>query len=225
MSYIGIPPFGQTIRSVTNITATSSQTTFNIVGGYQTGYVDVFLNGVLLVPTTDYTATDGLTVVLGTGATAGDAFQALSYQPVSLVDCLQATNNLSDLTNVSTARTNLGLAIGTDVPAYSATTLKTSSTGSSILPSGTTAQRDGSPSAGYIRFNSDDGSFEGYDGSAWGSIGGGSNLTALGLWENAATITANYTITAGNNAMSAGPITVDSGVTVTVPSGSTWTVV
>lgn len=38
MSYIGIPPFGQTIRSVTNITATASQTTFNIVGGYQAGY-------------------------------------------------------------------------------------------------------------------------------------------------------------------------------------------
>ena len=105
------------------------------------------------------------------------------------------------------------------------TTLKTSLTGSSVLASGTTAQRDVSPSAGYIRFNSDESSFEGYDGSAWGSIGGGSNLTALGLWENAATISANYTITAGNNAMSAGPITVDSGVTVTVPSGSTWTVV
>lgn len=201
MSYIGIPPFGQTIRSVTNITATASQTTFNIVGGYQAGYVDVFLNGVLLVPTTDYTATDGLTVVLGTGATAGDAFQALSYQPVSLIDCY------------------------TQAQTDALFTAKTSSTGSSVLPAGTTAQRDGSPSAGYIRFNSDDGSFEGYDGSAWGSIGGGSNVTALGLWENAATITANYTITAGNNAMSAGPITVDSGVTVTVPSGSTWTVV
>ena len=87
MSYIGIPPFGQTIRSVTNITATSGQTTFNIVGGYQQGYVDVFLNGSLLVPTTDYTATDGLTVVLVSAAALNDEFQALSYQPVSLIDC------------------------------------------------------------------------------------------------------------------------------------------
>jgi len=85
MSYLGIPPFGQTIRSVTNITATAAQTTFNILGGYQQGYVDVFLNGSLLVPTTDYTATDGLTVVLGSGAALNDEFQALSYQPVSLV--------------------------------------------------------------------------------------------------------------------------------------------
>jgi hypothetical protein len=85
MSYIGVPPFGQTIRSVTNITATSGQTTFNIVGGYQQGYVDVFLNGVLLVPS-DYTATDGLTVVLASAAALNDEFQALSYQPVAMVD-------------------------------------------------------------------------------------------------------------------------------------------
>ena len=54
---------------------------------------------------------------------------------------------------------------------------------------------------------------------------GGSNITALGLWENNASITANYTIATGNNGMSAGPISVASGVTVTVPTGSTWIVV
>ena len=52
-----------------------------------------------------------------------------------------------------------------------------------------------------------------------------SNITTKGLYENAATISANYTIGSGNNAISAGPITVASGVTVTVPSGSVWTVV
>jgi len=59
---------------------------------------------------------------------------------------------------------------------------------------------------------------------AW-STGGSSNITAQGLWENNATISSNYTITSGNNAMSAGKITIASGVTVTVPSGSTWTIV
>ena len=53
----------------------------------------------------------------------------------------------------------------------------------------------------------------------------GSNITTLGLYENSATISANYTIGTGNNAMSAGPITVNTGVTVTVPTGSTWTIV
>jgi hypothetical protein len=52
-----------------------------------------------------------------------------------------------------------------------------------------------------------------------------SNITTQGLYENSATISANYTIGSGNNAMSAGPITVSSGVTVTVPTGSTWTIV
>lgn len=55
--------------------------------------------------------------------------------------------------------------------------------------------------------------------------GGGSNITSLGMWENNATISANYSITSGNNAMSAGRITVNSGVTVTVPTGSSWVVV
>ena len=46
-----------------------------------------------------------------------------------------------------------------------------------------------------------------------------------GYAENDATISANQTITTGRNAMSAGPITINSSVTVTVPTGSTWTVV
>ena len=53
----------------------------------------------------------------------------------------------------------------------------------------------------------------------------GSNITAQGLYENAAIIAANYTIGTGNNAVSAGPITINSGIVVTVPSGSTWVVV
>jgi hypothetical protein len=43
--------------------------------------------------------------------------------------------------------------------------------------------------------------------------------------EYSATIATNYTITTGRNAMTAGPVTINNGVTVTVPSGSTWTIV
>ena len=42
---------------------------------------------------------------------------------------------------------------------------------------------------------------------------------------NATTIAANYTITSSNNAMSAGPITINSGISVTVPSGSSWAII
>ena len=57
---------------------------------------------------------------------------------------------------------------------------------------------------------------------AGGATGGGTNQV---FYENEINITDDYTITAGTNAVSAGPITIDSGVTVTVPSGSEWTVV
>jgi hypothetical protein len=46
-----------------------------------------------------------------------------------------------------------------------------------------------------------------------------------GYVENSATVAVSSTITAGNNAMSAGPVTINSGITVTVPSGSRWVVV
>jgi hypothetical protein len=101
---------------------------------------------------------------------------------------------------------------------------KTSATGSGQLPSGTTAQRDGSPSAGMIRYNSTTAGFEGY-GSAWGAIGGGAsggNGEAT-VFENEITISEDYTITSAYNGVSAGPLTVTG--TITVPSGSTWVIV
>ena len=101
---------------------------------------------------------------------------------------------------------------------------KTSATGSGQLPSGTTAQRDGSPSAGMIRYNSTTAGFEGY-GTAWGAIGGGAsggNGEAT-VFENEITISEDYTITSAYNGVSAGPLTVTG--TITVPSGSTWVIV
>ncbi len=103
---------------------------------------------------------------------------------------------------------------------------KTSATGSGQLPAGTTAQRDGSPSAGMIRYNSTTASFEGY-GAAWGSIGGGASGAGGDeiFYEHEQNVTTSYSISSNENAMSAGPITVDSGATVTIPSGSTWVIV
>jgi hypothetical protein len=50
-------------------------------------------------------------------------------------------------------------------------------------------------------------------------------VSTNGITVNANTVAADYTIAAGNNGMSAGPMTVANGITVTVSSGSTWTVV
>lgn len=50
-------------------------------------------------------------------------------------------------------------------------------------------------------------------------------VTGGAIWENTNTIASNYTISTNTNAMSVGNVTVNSGVTVTVPSGSRWVVV
>jgi hypothetical protein len=103
---------------------------------------------------------------------------------------------------------------------------QSSSTGAAYMPAGTTAQRDGAPSAGYLRFNSSLAKFEGYNGTAWSSVGGGATGGGSDdiFIENGQTVTTNYTISTNKNAMSTGPITIDSGITVTVPSGSNWVV-
>lgn len=105
--------------------------------------------------------------------------------------------------------------------------IDSTSTGYLDLPVGTTAQRPGTPNSGMVRYNTTLGQFEGYNGTAWGQLGGGA--TGAGgdavFLENGQTVTANYTLTSGKNAVSAGPITINSGIVVTVPSGANWSIV
>jgi len=94
------------------------------------------------------------------------------------------------------------------------------------VPAGTTAERPAG-ATGDFRFNSTLGKFEGYSGSAWGAVGGGATgggSDAVFI-ENDQTVTANYTITTNKNAGTFGPVTINSGITVTVPSGSVWSVI
>lgn len=102
----------------------------------------------------------------------------------------------------------------------------TSATGSERIPVGTTAQRDASPATGYFRFNSTTQQFEGFDGLSWGAVGGGA--TGGGgdevFVENGVTVTTNYTLSTNKNAMSVGPINIDTGITVTIPSDQRWVI-
>jgi len=99
-------------------------------------------------------------------------------------------------------------------------------TGFVLVSKGTTAQRPAVPVNGQIRYNTDTAQFEGYQGGAWGQLGGGA--TGGGgdevFVENGVTVTTNYTLTTGKNAESVGPITINATKTVTVPSGQRWVI-
>lgn len=105
---------------------------------------------------------------------------------------------------------------------YAGDEIEMTGTGSLEIPSGTTAQRPGTAAAGMFRYNTTTGEFEGYT-SAWGSIGGGASAGGV-IYENDTTITSNYTLSTNKNGMSVGPITIDNGVSVTVPDGQKWVV-
>jgi hypothetical protein len=60
--------------------------------------------------------------------------------------------------------------------------------------------------------------------ASWAVLDTDANTTTKGLYEHAHTISANYSITSGNNAFTAGAITINSGVSVTIPTGSTWVI-
>jgi len=91
----------------TTATATSGQTTFS--ASYTVGYVEMYLNGAKLIVGTDFTATDGSSVVLTSGATVGDSVEIIAYETFAVANGLLASNNLSDLSNAATALTNLGI--------------------------------------------------------------------------------------------------------------------
>ena len=106
-----------------------------------------------------------------------------------------------------------------------------SSTGFLKIPVGTTAQRSGSPAVGQFRWNSTLSKAEIYDGSAFSEVGGGGGATGGNnganavLWENEKTVTHDYTITAARGAGHFGEMTINSGITLTIPADSTLTIV
>lgn len=92
--YLGIPASGVTTtayRTVTEFTATAGQTTFT-PPSYTVGFINVYRNGVRL-GAADYTATNGTTVVLASGATASDLVTVESYYVSSVLNAIPNTPN------------------------------------------------------------------------------------------------------------------------------------
>ncbi len=151
--YLGVPASNITTtayRTLTEFTATAGQTTF-VTSSYVPGFLNVYQNGVML-GSADYTATNGTSVVLAVGATAGDLITTEGFYVSSVANAIQA---------IPGSVTSTYLAAGA---AYQAFLDSASGTGNGALklPVGTTAQRP-TGAAGLIRQNSTTGNPEWFD--------------------------------------------------------------
>ena len=184
-----------------------------------------------------YSLPAGNPVVTGTTISSTWANNTLSDIASALTDSV-AADGQTPMTGNLDMNTNkiVGLVAGTasgeavefaqfSTPTFTGNVTMTS-TGFALIPAGTTAERPVSPVNGQIRYNTTTAQFEGYQGGAWGQLGGGA--TGGGgdevFVENGVTVTTSYTLSTNKNASSVGPITINSGVTVTVPSGQRWVV-
>jgi hypothetical protein len=98
--YLGVPVTGVTTtayRTVTEFTATAGQTTFT-PPSYNVGFINVYLNGVLL-GSADYTASNGTTVVLATGASAGNLVTVESFLVSSVLNAIPNSTGAINLSS------------------------------------------------------------------------------------------------------------------------------
>jgi hypothetical protein len=198
---------------VTNFTATASQTTFTVT--YVVGLVEVYRNGVKLA-IADYTASNGTTIVLATGANAGDVIEVVAFGSVNTAAVITAEDF-----NGTGSQTVYTMSV---TPANSASVIIAISgvvqDPSTYTVSGTTLTFSTAPPAGTDNISCR------YLALPTTTTGTGAVINATnGIIINNQTITASYTIPVGSNAMSTGPVTAASGVTVTVSTGSRYIVI
>ena len=137
------------------------------------------------------------------------------------------------VTGTLSASSGYNGTVGATTPAAATVTTLTASadssftsTGALLIPASTTANRPAG-TTGKIRYNTTLNTFEGYGASSWGSIGGGA-AGAGGdtvFQENQLIVTTSYTLSTGKSAMSVGPITINNGAAVTIPSGHRWVII
>jgi hypothetical protein len=202
--------------SQTNITELGTLTALTVAGNATVGNV---------------AATKGTFVsVAGNVVTAAQP----NITSVGTLTNLSVTGNVTAGANVTAANliatTSIRTATGANIVMAPNTFIGTSATAGVRVPVGADADRPaaGTANVGMIRLNTTSGMFEGYTGNEWvefsrqvSAVGGGTNKV---FQENETLITEDYTITSGKSAMSVGPITMASGVTVTIPAGKRWVI-
>tara|TARA_R110002126_G_scaffold124358_1_gene266231 strand:+ start:1279 stop:3243 length:1965 start_codon:yes stop_codon:yes gene_type:complete len=198
---------------VTDFTATAAQTTFTVT--YVVGLVEVYRNGVKLA-IADYTASNGTTIVLATGANVGDVIEVVAFGSVNTAAVITAEDF-----NGTGSQTAFTMSV---TPANSASVIIAISgvvqDPSTYTVSGTTLTFSTAPPAGTDNISCR------YLALPTTTTGTGAVINATnGIIINNQTISASYTIPVGSNAMSTGPVTAASGVTVTVSAGSRYIVI
>ena len=256
-------------------TASANQTTFNAT--YTTGYVDVYVNGVKLRPTTEYNDSNGTSIVLTTGCKSGEFVEIIAQNTSSVSDAVSASAGGTFTGNVTINSTTVGpltvnssstdgsylklkndtnttgnlwigaydqkmrffrndtdismsingdgkIGIGFDTPSTMLHVL-----GNNSVPNATlTLQSDDTANAtAGVRLMARDAS----NVNSTATVTYNSDYIAIdtpisntpGIYMNPSTITTDYSVPTGQNAMSIGPLTVDA--TITVPSGASWTIV
>ncbi len=180
------------------------------------------LSGKTITDSLQFTGTGAIKLPVGTTAQQSRAI---------------VTGAISGTTLTVTAVTSGALAVGQTIlgaNVTAGTTITALVTGSGGNGTYTVSSSQTVPSTtitaslrGDVRFNTTLSRYEGFNGTAWGSLGGGA--TGGGgdavFVENSQTITTSYTISSGKSATSAGPITINTGVAVTIPTGSRWVIV
>jgi hypothetical protein len=98
-----------------NYTATASQTTFTVTGGYDAGFADVYLNGVKLINGVDVDVSSGTGFVLAVGAAAGDVVDFIGYGAFVLASAIEKPAVDGTTGQILTA-TGTGAPVWSDAP-------------------------------------------------------------------------------------------------------------
>ena len=214
----GIPSWASSTATgvsfvVTDFTATAGQTTFTVT--YVVGLVEVYRNGVKLA-IADYTASNGTTIVLTTPANAGDVIEVVAFGAVNTAAVISY-----DTFSGTGSQTAFVMTV---TPANSASVVVAISgvvqDPGNYTVSGTTLTFSVAPPLGTNNISCR------YLGLPTTTTGTGAVINATnGIIINNQTISASYTIPVGSNALSTGPVTAASGVTITVSAGSRYVVI
>jgi hypothetical protein len=241
MAYIGNSPANVGNYQIVDTIASSfngSLTSFALASGgititpAKSGQLLVGVNGVMQQP--DDTGTNGFkvsgsNVVFSSPPASGDTFWAV-YQGQN-VDIGTPSDDVVDTAHIkdnaiTAAKIADGTIVAADIGADAVGLSELSATGTAS--SSTFLRGDNSWVAvdALPAQSGNAGKFLTTNAStaSWAVLDTDANTTTKGLYEMANTIAANYTITTNNNAISAGPITINSSISVTIPSGSTWVI-